>query len=59
MEQSKEVSRLKEEVSSLNVKIRWGQNKLKAETDTLKVSSSLTRSSCIIIVCTFVCKHSS
>lgn len=37
-EQGKEISKLKEEVSSLNVKVRWSQNKLKAETETLKVS---------------------
>jgi hypothetical protein len=35
-EQSKEVARLKEEVSSVNMRVRWAQNKLKAETDAHK-----------------------
>ena len=38
-EQSKEVARLNEEVSSVNMKVRWGQNKLKAETDAHKVGT--------------------
>jgi predicted nucleic acid-binding Zn-ribbon protein len=38
-EQSKEVARLKEEVSSVNMRVRWAQNKLKAETDAHKVGT--------------------
>ena len=38
-EQAKELARLKEEVSSLNIKIRWAQNKLKTETDAHKVTT--------------------
>ena len=37
-EQGKELAKLKEEVSSANIKVRWAQNKLKAETDAHKVS---------------------
>ena len=33
----KEVEKLKDAVSSADIKIKWHQNKLKAEQDTLKV----------------------
>ena len=36
-EQSRELSRLKEEMSSLNIKLKWAQNKLQAETEAHKV----------------------
>ena len=36
-EQAKELAKLKEEVSSANIKVRWAQNKLKTETDAHRV----------------------
>ena len=36
-EQAKEVTKLKEDVGSANIKVRWAQNKLKTETDAHKV----------------------
>ncbi len=38
-ELSRENGRLREEVGSLNIKVKWAQNKLKSETDTHKVDS--------------------
>lgn len=37
-EQSSELSKLKGEVSSLNIKLKWAQNKLKSESEGHKVS---------------------
>ena len=36
-ELTREVSKLKDEVSSLSIKVKWAQNKLKTETDGHKV----------------------
>lgn len=36
-EQTQEISKLKEEVSSLGIKVKWAQNKLKTETEAHKV----------------------
>lgn len=37
----REIDRMKEEINSREIKVRWGQNKLKAETESHQVNQGL------------------